>query len=232
MKTEIILSSGVVALTAFLAASGSAWAASPVQIGTSGKTYASSAVQCAANPSTGTLAAMVEAGLFNPITKARGTVSLNGTLIANVTGTTPSINVWLADGNNTVVVALNKKTADSYAFSVQSGLCNLPDTSGNTFSPDGVWEYAASGKSYATVTPGCAWNPNTGQPQPYVHLVDNGSYLLNVSVNGVPLTQLSATHPHIPVFLSAGQNVISAANGFVSIDYYVRDGGDGTCVLP
>jgi len=232
MKTEIILSSGVVALTAFLAVSGSAWAASPVQIGASGKTYASSAVQCAANPSTGKLAAMVEAGLFNPTSKTRGTVSLNGTLVANVTSTTPSTQVWLADGSNSVVVALNKKTADSYAFSVQSGLCNLPDTSGNTFSPDGVWEYAASGKSYATVTPGCAWNPNTGLAQPYVHLVDNGSYLLNVSVNGVPLTQLSATHPHIPVFLSAGQNVISAANGFVSIDYYVRDGGDGTCVLP
>ena len=232
MKTENILSSGVVALTAFLAVSGSAWATSPVQVGATGKTYASSAVQCAANPSTGTLAAMVEAGLFNPTTKARGTVSLNGALVANVTSTNPSTQVWLADGNNSVVVALNKKTADSYAFNVQPGLCALPDTSGNTFSPDGVWEYAASGKSYATVTPGCAWNPNTGRAQPYVHLVDNGNYLLNVSVNGVPLTQLSATHPNTPVFLSAGQNVISAANGFVSIDYYVRDGGDGTCVLP
>jgi hypothetical protein len=232
MKTEIILSSSVVALTAFLAVSGSAWATSPVQVGASGKTYASSAVQCAANPSTGTLAAMVEAGLFNPTTKARGTVSLNGTLVANVTSTNPSTQVWLADGNNSVVVALNKKTADSYAFNVQPGLCALPDTSGNTFSPDGVWEYAASGKSYATVTPGCAWNPNTGRAQPYVHLVDNGNYLLNVSVNNVPLTQLSATHPNTPVFLSAGPNVISAANGFVSTDYYVRDGGDGTCVLP
>jgi hypothetical protein len=102
-------------------------------------------------------------------------------------------------------VALNKKTADSYAFTVQTGLCDLPVTSGNTFSSDGIWEYAASGKSYATVTPGCAWNPSTGQGQPYVHLVDNGNYLLNVSVNGVPLTQLSATHPNTPVFLSAGR---------------------------
>lgn len=232
MKIENVVSSGIVAFAAMLAANGSACAASPVQVGASGKTYASSAVQCAANPATGTLAAVVEAGLFNPTARTRGTVSLNGALVANVTSTDPSTQVWLADGNNTVVVALNKKTADSYAFNVQPGLCDLPDTSGNTISPDGVWEYAASGKSRATVTPGCAWNPNTGLPQPYVHLVDNGTYLLNVSVNGVPLTQLSATHPNTPVFLSAGQNVISAANGFVSIDYYVRDGGDGTCVLP
>lgn len=232
MKIECVLPSGIVAVAALMAASGSAWAASTVQIGASGKTYASSAVQCAAHPTTGTLAAVVEAGLFNPTARTRGTVSLNGAWVADVTGTDPSTQVWLADGNNTVVVALNKKTADRYALNVQPGLCDLPDTSGNTFSPDGVWEYAASGKSYASVTPGCAWNPNTGLAQPYVHLVDNGSYLLNVSVNGVPLTQLSATNPHTPVFLNAGQNVISAANGFVSIDYYVRDGGDGTCVLP
>jgi hypothetical protein len=189
-------------------------------------------VQCAADPTTGTLSPAVEAGLFNPTAKARATVSLNGTLVANVTSADPSTDVWLADGDNTVVVALNKRTADSYAFTVQPGMCDLPDTSGNTFSPDGTLEYAASGKSYASVTPGCAWNPRTGQAQPYVHLVDNGNYLLNVSVNGVALTQLSATNPHTPVFLSAGQNVISAANGFVSIDYYVRDGGDGTCTLP
>ncbi len=232
MKTGIILATGVVAVPALLALSGAAWAASPVQVGATGKTFASSAVQCAANPATGSLAAFVEAGLFNPPPKARGSVSLNGTLVANVTGSNPSTTVWLADGDNNVVVALNRKTADSYAFNVQPGLCNLPDTSGNTFSPDGFWEYAASGKSYASVTPGCAWNPSTGLPQPYVHLVDNGNYLLNVSVNGVALTQLSTTHPNTPVYLSAGLNVISAANGFVSTDYYVRDGGDGSCVLP
>jgi hypothetical protein len=33
------------------------------------------------------------------------------------------------------------------------------------------------------------------------------------------------------VFLSAGWNVISAANGSLSTDYYLRDGGNGTCVL-
>lgn len=232
MKSERIPSSAVIAFAAVVAASGAARAATTVQVGASGKTYASSAVRCAANPDTGTLAALVEAGLFNPTTKARGTVSLNGAVVANVTAANPSADVWLADGGNTVVVAISKKTADSYVFGVQPGMCDLPDTSGNTFSPDGTLEYAASGKSYATVTPGCAWNANTGRPQPYVHLVDNGDYLLNVSVNGVALTQLGATHPNTPVFLSAGPNVILAANGFVSVDYYVRDGDDGTCTLP
>ena len=64
-----------------------------------------------------------------------------------------------------------------------------------------------------------------------MHLFDNGSYVLNVSVNGEPLTQLSATRPHVPVFLNAGLNVISAANGYLTVDYYVRDGGVGTCAL-
>jgi hypothetical protein len=174
----------------------------------------------------------VEAGLFNPKSGASATVSLNGASVAKVTTANPATNVWLADGNNTVVVALNKKTADSYSFSIQPGMCALPDTSGNTFSADGTLEYAASGKSYATVTPGCALNSATGLTQPYINLFDNGGYMLNVSVNGVPLTQLSATRPHTPVFLSAGQNVISAANGTLSIDYYVRDGGNGSCTLP
>ena len=189
-------------------------------------------VQCAANPVTGEQSPVIEAGLFNPKRGASATVSLNGISVATVTADIPATNVWLADGANTAVVALSKRTADNYTFTVQPGMCALPDTSGNTFSADGTLEYAASGKSYATVTPGCAWNPGTGRVQPYVHLVDNGNYLLNVSVNGVALTQLSATHPNTPVFLSAGQNVISAANGFVSTDYYVRDGGDGTCILP
>lgn len=232
MKNKSILSSGVVAFAAVMALSGSAWAVTTVQVGASGKTFASSMVQCAANPTTGEQSPVIEAGLFNPKRGASATVSLNGASVAIVTADMPVTNVWLADGANTAVVALSKRTADSYAFTVQPGMCDVPDTSGNTFNPDRTLEYAASGKSYATVTPGCAWNPGTGQGQPYVHLVDNGNYLLNVSVNGVALTQLSATHPNTPVFLSAGQNVISAANGYVSIDYYVRDGGDGTCTLP
>jgi hypothetical protein len=220
-----------VAVTVF----GSPTWAGTVLVGASGKTFASSAVQCAANPATGAQAPVVEAGLFNPTAKASATVSLNGTLVATVTAANPAANVFLADGNNTVVVALNKKTADRYTFTVQAGMCALPDTSGNTFTIDAYGnklEYAASGKSYATVTPGCALNGSTGQAQPYVNLFDNGGYLLNVSVNGIPLTQLSATRPHTPVFLSAGTNVISAANGSLSIDYYVRDGGNGSCTLP
>ena len=232
MKCKGILSSGVAAFAAVTALSGSAWAATTVQVGASGKTFASSMVQCAANPVTGEQSPVIEAGLFNPKRGTSGTVSLNATRVADVTSVDPSVDVWLADGDNRVVVALNKKTADSYAYTVQPGMCDLPDTSGNWFSADGTLEYAASGKSYATVTPGCALNASTGLAQPYVHLFDNGDYLLNVSVNGVPLTQLSRLQRHTPVFLSAGLNVVSAANAYLSIDYFVRDGGDGTCTLP
>ena len=174
---------------------------------------------------------MVQAGLYNPKRSTSAVVSLNGVPLVTVTTAVPAADVWLPDGNSTVVVALNKRSADSFVFSVKPGQCSLPDTSGNTFSADGTLEYAASGKSYATVTPGCAMNPASGQAQPYVNLFDNGGYLLNVSVNGVPLTQLSATRPHVPVFLGAGLNIISAANAGLSTDYYVRDGGTGHCVL-
>lgn len=231
MRKINIVFSGVGAFAAVMALSGAAWAATVVQVGASGKTYASSAIQCVTDPGTGVLSPAVEAGLLNPKKGTTATVSLNGTPVATVTTANPAAEVWLADGDNTLVVAINRKTADTYAFFVQPAMCS-PDTSGNTFSADGTLEYAASGKSYATVTPGCAWNATTGQAQPYVNLFDNGGYLLNVSVNGVPLTQLSSTRPHTPVFLSAGLNVISAANGSLSTDYYVRDGGDGTCTLP
>lgn len=232
MKSNKILSSVVVAFEAVMALGASAWAAT-VQIGASDKTFASSMVQCTSNPSTGVLSPVVDAGLFNPTNNASANVKLNGVVTATVTAAAPSTQIWLVDGNNSVVVAINKKTVDSYAFAVQPGMCALPDTSGNTFSADGTLEYAASGKSYATVTPGCALNPATGQAQPYVNLFDNGSYLLNVSVNSIPLTQLSASRPHTPVFLSAGQNVISAVNGYLTTDYFTREvAGDGTCTLP
>jgi hypothetical protein len=226
-----IFSAGVAAFVAVVVLGGSAWAATLVQVGASGKTYASSVVQCSTDPTTGVLSPAVQAGLFNPKKNATAAVSLNGVPVATVTTNNPVADVWLADGDNTLVVAINRKTADSYAFFVQPQICS-PDTSGNTFSADGTLEYAASGKSYATVTPGCAWSAATGQAQPYVNLFDNGNYLLDVSVNGVPLTQLSSLRPHTPVFLSAGLNVISATNGSLSTDYYVRDGGDGTCTLP
>lgn len=214
------------------AAATSAYAATSVQIGSSGKTFASSTVQCRTQPATGVVAPMVQAGLFNPKPSANALVTLNGTLVESVGAADPVADVWLANGSNTVVVALSKKSADTYSYAVTAGQCSLPDTSHNTISADGTIEYAASGKSYATVAPGCALNGGTGQPQPYVNLFDNGGFLLNVSVNGVPLTQLNAQRPHTPVFLSAGVNVISAANGSLSTDYYVRDGGDGGCVLP
>lgn len=227
MNRTHILRPAAGAFVAIVALGASASAATALQVGGSGKTYASSVVQCVPDPTTGVLSPAVEAGLFNPKNNAKATVSLNGTPVATVTTDSPFADVWLADGDNTVVVALNRKTADSYVFTVQPGECSI---SGNTFSDDGTLEYAASGKSYATVIPGCAFNPATGQAQRYVNLFDNGTYLLNVSVNGVPLTQLSATRPHTPVFLSPGWNVITAANGTLSTDYYVRDGGDGACL--
>jgi hypothetical protein len=232
MKRNRIGWSGATAFVAVMLAAAHVSAATTVQVGPSGKTYASTAVRCAADPFSGQLAPVIDAGLFNPRKNTSADVVLNGTPVATVTTDAPATNVWLVTGGNTVVVALSKRVADTYSFTVQAGLCALPDTSGNTFSADGTLEYAASGKSYATVTPGCALNPSTGLPQPYVNLIDNGTYLLNVSINGRPLTQLSATRPRTPVFLDAGQNVISAANGYLSVDYYVRDGGNGTCALP
>ncbi|MGR8932622.1 MAG: hypothetical protein ACU836_18530 [Gammaproteobacteria bacterium] len=203
-----------------------------IQVGTSGKTYASNAVSCAADPTSGAMSPVVEAGLYNPKKNARATVWLNGVNVATVIADAPGVDVSLEVGDNIVVVVLNNNSADSYAYNVPADSCALPDTTANTFSPDGSLEYGASGKSYATVVPGCAWNSLTGQAQPYVNLFDSGSYLLNVSVNDLPLTQLSASRPHTPVFLSAGINVISVAYGYISTDYYVRDGGDGSCALP
>jgi hypothetical protein len=131
-------------------------------------------------------------------------------------------------------VELDRRTSDSYYFDAASAQANycIPDTTGNDPWSNALVEYGASGKSYATKTPGCAWNALTGRAQPYINLFDNGTYLLNVYVNNAPLTQLSARRPHTPVFLVAGTNVISAAYGSLSTDNYVRDGGSGTCTLP
>ncbi|MFN8583745.1 MAG: hypothetical protein U0446_00290 [Dehalococcoidia bacterium] len=231
MRAKLI-STPVLAVALVTALLGAATAsAASIQVGPSGKTFASGTVACATNPATGLLAPVVDAGLYQPKASTRATVSLNNVTVATVDAVTPSARVWLASGMNTVVVTLSKKVADSYAFTVQPDLC-LPDTSGNTFSADGTLEYGASGKSYATVTPGCAWNSLTGRAQPFVNLFDNGTWVLNVSVNGVPLTQLSATRTHTPVFLAAGANIISVANGSLSTDYYIRDGGSGSCILP
>jgi hypothetical protein len=227
MNATRILCAAATALLAILTVSVPAAAATTVQIGASGQTYASSVVQCVPDPTNGALFPTVEAGLYRPKKNTTATVSLNGTSIATLTAANPFVNVQLANGDNTLVVTINKKMADTYLFSAQAGECS---TSGNTISPDGKLEYAASGKSYATVIPGCALNSASGEMQRYVNLFDNGTYVLNVSVNGVPLTQLNATVPHTPVFLRPGWNVIAVANGTVSTDYYVRDGGDGTCL--
>jgi hypothetical protein len=203
-----------------------------MQVGPSGKTFASSEVQCALHPVVG-MSPVVQAGLYNPKRTSIAIVWLNRTAVARVTFFNPDTDVWLGNGVNTVVVALSRRLADSYTFDATSDQPNIciPDTSDNTVS--GELETAASSKSYATVTPGCAFNPRTGRAQPYVNLFTNGDYLLNVSVNNVPLTQLDGrTHDHTPVFLSAGLNVVSAANAALSIDYYVRDGGSGSCTLP
>lgn len=229
-STRHVVTATAAAMAAFVCASPVS-AATAVLVGSSGKTFASAAAQCVVNPATGLAEPQIQAGLFNPKRGAEATVSLNGVVVARVETETPSTTAWLASGSNTVVVALSRKLSDRYAYTVSAGQCRLPDTSGNFFSTDGSLEYAASGKSYLTVVPGCALNPATGLTQPFVNLFDNGSFLLNVSVNGVPLTQLSALRPRAVVFLGAGTQVISAANGTLSADYYVRDGGSGQCAL-
>lgn len=207
-----------------------ALAATQVQIGTSGKTFASAAAQCAINPVSGVQAPMVQVGLFNPAPRDEASVRLNGSKLGELEARAPVADVWLAVGSNTVTLALGRKVADTYVFTTTSGQCSLP--AGNFYSADGSLEYSASGKSYLTVAPGCALNPGTGQTQPFVNLFDNGSFLLNVSVNGMPLTQLSALRPRAVVFLGAGQNLITAVNGGLSTDTFIRDGGTGTCTLP
>jgi hypothetical protein len=199
-----------------------------LEIAASGKSSATVIPGCALNPASGQMQRYVNlfdngAYLLN--------VSVNGVPLTQLNAPNDHTPVLLSAGWNVIAVANGTLSTDYYVRDGGDGAC-LPDTSGNTFSPDGTLEYAASGKSSATVTSGCALNPATGQVQRYVNLFDNGGYLLNVSVNNVPLTQLSATRPHTPVFLSPGLNVISVANGTLSIDYYVRDGGDGTCTLP
>lgn len=235
MNCKLAFSTSVAMLAMAMLLDTPASAATGVQVGASGKTYASSTVQCSLNPISG-MAPVVQAGLYNSKPNTSATISLNGSAVATVTTATPDTRVWLTNGVNAVGVALSKRTADSYtfdaslAFAGQPNMC-IPDTRSNTISGD--LEYAASQKSYVTVVPGCAWNPLTGRAQPYVNLFDNGPYLLNVTVNNVPLTQLNGTtRAHTPVFLVAGLNVISAANTSLSTDYYVRNGGTGSCALP
>lgn len=232
MNTCIRLTS-LVAASALLTFSSAAVqaATNTVLLGASGKTFADPVAQCVVHPVTGVSSPMVRAGLFNPRRSTEGKVSLDGKLVLRVEAEEPVADVWLEAGNHTVVVALGRKQADSYAYTVAVDLCKATVPTGNFLSADGSLEYAASGKSFLTVTPGCALNPATGLTQPFVNLFDNGSFLLNVSVNGVALTQLSALRPRAVVFLGSGSHVITAANGALSTDTYVRDGGNGQCTL-
>jgi len=229
-RTRLVIIAGSIAAASLSTPAGAA--STTVQIGASGKTFATSTPSCAINPSTGLMAPKVQAGLFNPTPRTEAVLRLNGVKLKELQAEVPTADVWLADGSNAVSVALSRKVTDTYAFAVNSGQCNTPATPGNFYSPDGTLEYAVSGKSYLTVAPGCALNPSTGLTQPFVNLFDNGSFLLNVSVNGAPLTQLSALRPRALVYLGPGQNVITAANGALSTDSYLRDGGTGSCVLP
>lgn len=221
-------------LPAALAATALQAGAAGIQVGPSGKTYADSALSCALHPAAG-LSPRVMAGLYQPTKRARATVSLNGTQVTQVTAAQPDATVWLAAKPNTVQVALSARVADRYIFDAtptfpgQPNVC-IPDTRGNSVSGD--LETAASGTSYATVTPGCALNPQTGLAQPYVTLFDNGGTVLNVSLNTVPLTQLSSSRPRATLFLAAGLNVVTVAAGSLFTDAYVRDGGSGSCTLP
>jgi hypothetical protein len=213
-------------LTAPLAASAG------IQIGASGKTFASDAWACAVHPTRG-YAPQVQAGLYQPAPTVTAKVLLNGQVTARVDAATPSAMVWLANGMNSVGVKINKKNNDRFAFDAsltypnQPNAC-IPDTRANTVAGD--LETAATGKSSAVVPLGCAFNPLTGRTQAFVNLFDNGSWLLNVSINGVPLTQLNGTtRRSVPVFLATGLNVITAANGTVSVDAFVRDVPAGQC---
>ena len=74
---------------ATLAMSPGAWSMTGIQIGASGKTYASGALECGVHPSLG-MAPMVRAGLYNPKRNASATVSLGGAPIASVSSFRPT----------------------------------------------------------------------------------------------------------------------------------------------
>jgi hypothetical protein len=233
LKKHNIASSIVIAFISSILLNTSALAATGDIVGPSGKTYASGGIKCGLHPIAG-MSPFVNAGLYNPGTRDKATVSLNGSLVANVTFINPDATVWLANQVNKIVVAINKRATDSYSFDAtpdpttnQANVC-LPDTTSNIVDTTSDIETTVVGNSEATITPGCA------NGKPFVNLFRlNSNVILNVSVNGTPLTQLSNSRPHTPVTLRAGLNVISVEVAtFVTphaIEYYVRDGGTGTC---
>ncbi|MGJ0509269.1 MAG: hypothetical protein ACR652_19530 [Methylocystis sp.] len=230
MKIEKLFSgvSFPFAILIALASGSPALALTDAKIGPSGKTYASAAVKCALDPVAG-MAPMVQAGLYNPSKTASAAVKLNGNAVTTVTFISPDATVWLPNSANTVTVSPDKKTTDSYSYDTSTSQINVcvPNTT-NTVTGD--LEYAA--QSYATVTPGCALNPANGKRQLYVNLFDKTTAILNVTLNQVPLTQMSASRPKALIFLAPGWNVFTAANG-LGTDTFVRKGVElDTCALP
>lgn len=218
-------------LTLLLLSGELAFGATNVQIADSGRSFSSTLVRCHANPDTGDLAPAVIVGLFNPKPIARADVTLNGSIIGTLTADdNRRIEVWLKENENVISVDFPKGKSDLYTFDAPPDVCALPEPIGNRFSADGLTEYAASEKSYATVNTSCAFNPKTGSDQSYINLFVSGNFLLNVSLNGIPLTQLGPRRPNTHIFLDPGRNVISAANGFLTVDHYIRD--DEACQIP
>jgi hypothetical protein len=136
MKSKNFLSAEIAVLVAVMVLAAPVWAATGVQVGASGKTYASSGVQCALHPTAG-MAPVVTAGLYNPKKNASATVSLNGDPVATVTFFNPDADVWLANSANTVVVELNRGRADSYEFDASVSYTASQTCASQT--PLGIW---------------------------------------------------------------------------------------------
>ena len=118
---------------------------------------------------------MVQAGLDLPKKNASASVSLNGSMVAMVTCSSPDASVWLANGVNLVRASPVRRVSDdnvfdaSLAFAEQPNVC-IPDTRSNTF--DGDVAFGQSFKSYATVVPDCAFDPRVDRAQAFVSLFD------------------------------------------------------------
>jgi hypothetical protein len=144
----------------------------------------------------------------------------------------PDTELWLANGLNAVVVTLDRRTADSYSFDASSGQQNycIPDTSGNNKAADhrirgqsevlrhggaGLCVQCTHGSGTAVCESVRQWNlpAQRFRQQRAAHATQHFAQE-HAGVSG------------------AGPQCHLRANGAVSTDYYVRDGGDGSCTLP
>lgn len=121
MKTSQVLSSGA-AFCAVTILCSPVMAVDFIQLGESGKTYASSAVSCAVNPENERLPLIEEVGLYKPKGKASADVSRNDVFVKTVTTDDPFVEVWLEYGINDIVVTVNRHTIDTYTYSVPIGV--------------------------------------------------------------------------------------------------------------